>query len=63
MLYHLGKDDVARRVGAAVRKVIVDDRVRTRDLGGDASTTRFTDALVAALEAGIEPGADGGAFA
>jgi isocitrate dehydrogenase (NAD+) len=63
MLYHLGKDDVARRVGAAVRKVIVDDRVRTRDLGGDASTTRFTDALVAALEAGIEPDADGGAFA
>jgi len=63
MLYHLGKDDVAKRVGAAVRKVIVDDGVRTRDLGGDATTTRFTDALVATLEAGIDPDADGGAFA
>ncbi len=63
MLYHLGKDEVARRVGAAVYKVIVDDRIRTRDLGGDATTTSFTDALVAALEAGIDPGTGGGAFA
>ena len=60
MLYHLGKDEVAVRVGAALRKVIVDDRVRTRDLGGDATTTSFTDAVVAAIEAGTVPGADGG---
>jgi isocitrate dehydrogenase (NAD+) len=63
MLYHLGKDDVAKRVGAAVHKVIVVDRVRTRDLGGDATTTRFTDAVVAALEGGIDAGADSGGFA
>ena len=63
MLYHLGKDDVARRVGAAVHKVIVVDRVRTRDLGGDATTTRFTDAVVAALEGGIDPDAESGGFA
>ncbi|MBV8199432.1 MAG: NAD-dependent isocitrate dehydrogenase, partial [Acidobacteria bacterium] len=63
MLYHLGKDEVAKRVGAAVYKVLVQDRVRTRDLGGDATTTQFTDALVAALDAGIEPGAEGGGFA
>jgi isocitrate dehydrogenase (NAD+) len=63
MLYHLGKDEVARRVGAAVYKVLVVDRVRTRDLGGDATTTHFTDALVAALDAGIEPGADSAVFA
>jgi isocitrate dehydrogenase (NAD+) len=62
MLYHLGKDEAARRVGAALAKVIVIDRVRTRDLGGDATTSGFTDAVVAALEAGIEPGADGGGF-
>jgi isocitrate dehydrogenase (NAD+) len=54
MLYHLGKDEVARRVGAAVRQVIVVDRVRTRDLGGEASTSQFTEAVVAALESGIE---------
>jgi isocitrate dehydrogenase (NAD+) len=54
MLYHLGKDEVARRVGAAVRQVIVVDRVLTRDLGGEASTSQFTEAVVAALEGGIE---------
>ena len=62
MLYHLGKDDVAKRVGAAVYKVIVVDRVRTRDLGGDATTTRFTDAVVAALESGVDVDADSGGF-
>jgi isocitrate dehydrogenase (NAD+) len=62
MLYHLGKDDVAARVGAAVRKVIVVDRVRTPDLGGDAGTSQFTEAVVAAIEAGVEsaPGANDG---
>ena len=59
MLYHLGKDDVAVRVGAAVRKVIVVDRVRTPDLGGDAGTSQFTEAVVAAIEAGVESGPDG----
>jgi isocitrate dehydrogenase (NAD+) len=63
MLYHLGKDEVAVRVGAALRKVIVVDRVLTRDLGGDATTTSFTDAVVAAIEAGTAPGADGEGFA
>jgi len=63
MLYHLGKDEVAVRVGAALRKVIVVDRVLTHDLGGDATTTHFTDAVVAAIEAGTAPGADGEGFA
>jgi isocitrate dehydrogenase (NAD+) len=60
MLYHLGKDEVAERVRAALRQVIVVDRVRTRDLGGDATTTGFTDAVVAAIEAGTAHGTDGG---
>ena len=63
MLYHLGKDEVAERVRAALRKVIVVDRVRTRDLGGDATTTRFTDAVVAAIEAGTAQGTDGQSLA
>jgi isocitrate dehydrogenase (NAD+) len=62
MLHHLGKDGVAARVGAALRQVILVDGVRTRDLGGEATTTRFTDAIVAALEAGIEPAGDDGGF-
>ncbi len=61
MLYHLGKDEVARRVGAAVRQVIVVDRVLTRDLGGEAGTSQFTEAIVKALESGIEPAAHGDA--
>ena len=62
MLHHLGKSEVAARIGAALRQVILVDRVRTRDLGGDATTTRFTDAIVAALEGGIEPAGDDGGF-
>jgi len=53
MLYHLGKDEEAERVRRALRNVIVDQRIRTRDLGGEAGTTQFTDAIVRALEAGV----------
>jgi isocitrate dehydrogenase (NAD+) len=50
MLYHMHKDEVAERVRRALRKVIVDQKIRTRDLGGEATTTQFTDAIVKALE-------------
>ncbi len=50
MLYHMNKDEVAERVRAALRKVVVQQKIRTRDLGGEAGTTEFTDAVVAALE-------------
>jgi isocitrate dehydrogenase (NAD+) len=50
MLYHMDKDDVAERVRAALRYVIVQQEIRTRDLGGQAGTTEFTDAIVAAIE-------------
>jgi isocitrate dehydrogenase (NAD+) len=53
MLYHLGKDEEAERVRRALRHVIVDQKIRTRDLGGEAGTTQFTDAIVRALEAGM----------
>jgi isocitrate dehydrogenase (NAD+) len=52
MLYHLHKDDVAERVRAALRHVVVTQKIRTRDLGGEATTTQFTDAIVKALESG-----------
>jgi isocitrate dehydrogenase (NAD+) len=52
MLFHLQKDEVAERVRRALRHVIVDQHIRTRDLGGDATTTQFTDAIIAALESG-----------
>ena len=56
MLYHLHKDEVAERVRKALREVIVTQKIRTRDLGGEASTTEFTDAIVAALESGAGSG-------
>jgi isocitrate dehydrogenase (NAD+) len=50
MLYHMHKDEVAERVRRALRKVVVNQKIRTRDLGGEATTTQFTDAIVKALE-------------
>jgi isocitrate dehydrogenase (NAD+) len=50
MLYHMQKDEVAERVRRALRDVIVRQKIRTRDLGGEATTTQFTDAVVAAIE-------------
>ena len=50
MLYHMGKDEVAERVRRALREVVVNRRIRTRDLGGEATTTQFTDAIVDAIE-------------
>ena len=45
MLDHLNHVDLGNRVRAAVEKTIVQDRVRTRDLGGTASTRQFGDAV------------------
>jgi isocitrate dehydrogenase (NAD+) len=50
MLYHLHKDHEAERVRRALRKVIVEKGIKTRDLGGQATTTQFTDAIVHELE-------------
>ena len=40
MLFHMHKDEVAERVRRALRDVIVNQKIRTRDLGGEATTTR-----------------------
>jgi len=45
MLRHLGESDAASRVMAALHTVLTAAQVRTRDLGGTASTTDFTHAL------------------
>ena len=46
MLDHLGEVGAGNRVRAAVARVIEQDQVRTRDLGGTATTTEFGDAVV-----------------
>jgi isocitrate dehydrogenase (NAD+) len=49
MLHHINESDAATRLEAALNKVIQARKVVTRDLGGNASTTEFSDAVIAAL--------------
>ena len=45
MLDHVGETGAADQVRRAIVATIVADRVRTRDLGGTASTKEFGDAV------------------
>lgn len=45
MLEHIGESDAAARVRNAIHAVIVEDGIRTRDIGGTASTVDFGDAV------------------
>ncbi|MFY7953831.1 MAG: isocitrate/isopropylmalate family dehydrogenase, partial [Armatimonadaceae bacterium] len=49
MLRHTGHVRVADRIETALLSVYKAGKVRTRDLGGTASTTEFVDAVIAAL--------------
>jgi isocitrate dehydrogenase (NAD+) len=51
MLRHIGEDPMAARIMKALGMVLADDRVRTRDLGGTATTTEFADAICRKLAA------------
>lgn len=51
MLRHLGFADEATRVEDAIARVLDDGVVRTRDLGGSASTEEVADAVISALRA------------
>ena len=50
MLDHVGERQHARRIRDALGRVLEAGAVRTRDLGGTASTTEFTDAIIRELE-------------
>jgi isocitrate dehydrogenase (NAD+) len=52
MLEYLDLRDAAARLAKALHQVVVTDNFRTRDIGGTASTTEFTEAVVRAIEAG-----------
>jgi isocitrate dehydrogenase (NAD+) len=45
MLDHIGERDASQRIRTALDRVLSEGRVRTRDLGGQASTTEFTEAI------------------
>jgi isocitrate dehydrogenase (NAD+) len=49
MLRHLNEDEAADRIMNAVRRVLIDGTVLTRDLGGTASTNDFANAVVRSL--------------
>ncbi len=49
MLDHLGERSAARRIEAALEKVYREGKHVTRDIGGKAGTTEFTDAVISAL--------------
>lgn len=49
MLRYLGDREPADRISRAIDKTISEGKVRTRDLGGTASTTEFTETIVACL--------------
>ena len=50
MLRHIGEPQIADRVNTALGVVLADGAVRTRDLGGTATTAEFTDAIVRRLD-------------
>jgi len=51
MLRYLGYPDAATQVETAIRDVIAEGRTVTHDLGGDAGTSQFADAVIARLSA------------
>ena len=46
MFQHLGETEKAALISSAVEKVYATGKLRTPDLGGDSSTSQFTDAVV-----------------
>jgi isocitrate dehydrogenase (NAD+) len=51
LLEGVGQKDAATRILGAIEKVLSDGKVRTADLGGNATTTEMTDAIVRGMEA------------
>jgi isocitrate dehydrogenase (NAD+) len=51
MLRHIDESAIADRIMKALEKILTEGRVRTRDLGGNASTTEFAEAICEQLGA------------
>ena len=49
-LDHVGRQDLATRMRDAIDGTVHEDGVRTRDLGGQASTRDFADAIVSRVQ-------------
>lgn len=51
MLSHLGRPDLADKIVLAIEHVLLDGEVRTKDIGGSASTTEMGDAIIEKINA------------
>ncbi len=49
MLKHIGENDAAKMIENSLYKVIKEGKVLTTDLGGNSSTSEFTDAVIAGM--------------
>jgi len=49
MMKHLGELNAAMRIEAAVHATLIEPRLRTRDLGGNATTDEFTQSVIERL--------------
>ena len=49
MLEHVNENEKATRLRETIKTVMREDNVRTRDLGGDANTKEYTDAIIKRL--------------
>jgi len=50
LLRHLGLDEHANRISNAIYDVIAQGKIRTRDMGGDATNHQFTRAILDSME-------------
>jgi len=49
MLKYIGEQDSAKKIEKALKKVYSDGKILTKDLGGTATTTEFTEAIISEL--------------
>ena len=49
MLDHLHQNEAADRIRASLRKTLASEKTRTKDLGGQANTSLFTEAVISNL--------------
>jgi isocitrate dehydrogenase (NAD+) len=49
MLKHIGEREAADRIQSAIEKILAEGQVLTRDLGGQATTIEFTEAVIHSL--------------
>jgi isocitrate dehydrogenase (NAD+) len=49
MLSHLGEKDASKKLQDAIEAVYAEGKSTTGDVGGSASTSQFTDAVIAKL--------------